>query len=153
MKCYKHSNDIVVQCHGCGKGLCESCSKRFSVILCEDCLLSNNEQSKRNILKQFSIMGIFYVLAFFEFLHQGFFQALFGAYFIACIPWGWSILNRITPNIFLFMSWMGWVLYFAIKAWISIMIGFAVAPFKIYRAIKDWKAIDELNTRIQRQAI
>lgn len=48
---------------------------------------------------------------------------------------GWKALNRITPNIFLWMPLMGWVIYFLIKFVLSIIIGMFVAPFQIAKMI------------------
>lgn len=30
---------------------------------------------------------------------------------LAGIPYGWSALNKITPAMFLWMSWVGWLIY------------------------------------------
>lgn len=50
---------------------------------------------------------------------------------------GWKTLNRITPDMFLWMSFTGWIIYFCVKGIISIIIGVFVAPFIIARAIAD----------------
>lgn len=42
---------------------------------------------------------------------------------------GWKSLNKIQPDIFLFMPIIGWVIYFFIKGALSIVIGTFVAPF------------------------
>ncbi len=54
-----------------------------------------------------------------------------------CAIFGWRALNRITPNIFLFMSWTGWLFYFAIKGVLAILIGLFIAPFQISKMIAD----------------
>ncbi len=48
---------------------------------------------------------------------------------------GWQSLNKITPNIFLFMPVIGWVIYFVVKFVLSIIIGMFVAPFQIAKKI------------------
>lgn len=60
-------------------------------------------------------------------------------YLFAGIPWGWSFLNRITPQIFLFMPIIGWVIYFVTKFVVSLMVGMFVTPFKIYGIINGLK--------------
>ena len=44
---------------------------------------------------------------------------------------GWKTLNMITPNIFLIMPIIGWVIFFLIKGALSLIIGMFVAPFVI----------------------
>ncbi len=50
---------------------------------------------------------------------------------------GWKALNKITPDIFLWMSIMGWVVYFLIKGLLSIFIGFFVAPYVIAKMVAE----------------
>ena len=54
---------------------------------------------------------------------------------LACAIFGWKALNKITPEMFLFMSLGGWAIYFLIKALLSIFIGAFVAPFQISKMI------------------
>ena len=48
---------------------------------------------------------------------------------------GWKALNRITPDMFLFMPIAGWILYFAIKFFLAAFIGIFIAPFVISKKI------------------
>lgn len=50
---------------------------------------------------------------------------------------GWRALNRITPDMFLFLSITGWIVYFCIKGALSIAIGVFVTPFLIARRISE----------------
>lgn len=50
---------------------------------------------------------------------------------LVCCFFGWRALNRITPDIFLFMSITGWIIYFVVKGMISVAIGAFIAPFYI----------------------
>lgn len=60
-----------------------------------------------------------------------------GITLFACAFFGWRALNRITPQIFLWMNLSGWVLYFLIKGLLSIFVGAFVAPFQIAKLISD----------------
>ncbi len=62
-------------------------------------------------------------------------KSLGTAFVIACIPYGWRVLNRITPNIFVWMPFVGWLIYFGCKACLSAMIGMFVMPFIWIRCI------------------
>lgn len=54
-----------------------------------------------------------------------------GVVAIALAVFGWRALDRITPDMFLFLSCTGWIVYFALKGILSIIIGVFVAPFVI----------------------
>ena len=54
---------------------------------------------------------------------------------LLCAFFGWKALDKITPNIFLFMSIGGWAVYFLTKALLSIFIGVFVAPFQVSKMI------------------
>ena len=41
---------------------------------------------------------------------------------------GWKTLSWVTPRMFLFMSLLGWVLYFLIKAILSLFVGLVLFP-------------------------
>ncbi len=71
-------------------------------------------------------------------------EALVVVLIAGCAYFGWKALNRITPQIFLWMNFMGWVIYFIVKFMLSAMIGVIVAPFKIGKMISDF-AIDTIN--------
>ncbi len=54
---------------------------------------------------------------------------------LICSVFGWITLNKIQPTMFLWMSWIGWLIYFVIKFVLSALIGLFVAPFTIARWI------------------
>ncbi len=66
-------------------------------------------------------------------------DAEYGALVLAaiCAIFGWRALNRITPNIFLVMSWAGWLFYFVFKGALAMVIGLFIAPFQISKMIAD----------------
>lgn len=63
---------------------------------------------------------------------------------VICAVFGWKALNRITPNVFLWMSFAGWALYYFIKGFLSIFIGVFVAPFQLAKMISE-KISESLN--------
>ena len=54
---------------------------------------------------------------------------------LPCAYFGWKVLNSIQPEMFLWMTWVGWLIYFCIKFTIAVIIGVFVAPFKLARWI------------------
>ena len=50
------------------------------------------------------------------------------AFFVACVPYGWRVLNMITPSFFVWMPWIGWLIYFIVKVAVAAFVGvFAMA--------------------------
>ncbi|PRR82089.1 hypothetical protein [Clostridium vincentii] len=140
MKCSNHyERDAVAQCHDCGKGLCPECTNKFSLPICDKCALNRINVSKQLLVKNSIIMVVLFAFGFYLADGQGFFGRFFMGYFFAGIAWGWSFLNKITPSIFLFMSWFGWAMYFFVKLFLSMLIGMFITPYKIYKVVKGLK--------------
>jgi hypothetical protein len=130
LKCYKHNDlDAVSTCLSCGKALCPSCSEKFSKPYCDGCILEYTANQKRLLIKNAIIMVVLFIFG----LSQG--GNIVFALGLAGVPWGWSALNRITPNI-----------YFIIKFALSMCIGIFVLPYQIFKiiiGIKDSKNLED----------
>ncbi len=48
---------------------------------------------------------------------------------------GWKALSKITPDIFLIMPLVGWLIFFAVKGVLSVVVGVFVTPFVIAKKI------------------
>ena len=59
-----------------------------------------------------------------------------GFYIGAALVAGWKALNRITPNVFLFLPIIGWVVYFVIKIFLSSVIGIFLLPIRLFLNIR-----------------
>jgi hypothetical protein len=140
MKCANHyDRDVVAQCIDCGKGLCPECADKFSMPICDSCELKRINADKSVLVKNSILMVVLAVIGFIFMAQDGnnsFLYCVMAAYLFAGIPWGWSFLNRITPNMFLFLSWFGWFVYFIFKLLLSMLIGMFVTPYKIYKIAK-----------------
>lgn len=136
MKCFEHyDRDAVATCVDCGKALCPECAGKFTIPLCNQCSSSRNNANTQLFIKNGVMMIALFLFGFFT-AEDGFLNQLMIGYFCAGIPWGWSFLNKITSNMFLFMSWFGWVIYFISKLVLSMLVGMFVTPFKIYGIVK-----------------
>lgn len=134
MKCYNHNHmDAVATC-SCGKTLCHNCADKYGSPVCDSCAHTYLEDIKKD-QKSYYIKCYIISAILFVWLGSANGSILAGLPF-ACAPWGWSVLNKITPNIFLSMSWIGWIAYFIIKLALSTIIGVFIAPFQIYKSIK-----------------
>ena len=148
MNCYYHTSaGTVAQCTDCGKGLCSECANKFNPVLCNECLLKRATYYRKELIKNTVLMIILFIVGF-SFASSdsdmNFGQQLLIGYVFAGIPFGWSTLNKITPHIFLFLSWIGWIIYLSAKFTLSMMIGMFVTPFKIFHMIKEYKRIKEV---------
>lgn len=55
--------------------------------------------------------------------------------YIVFAYFGWKMLNRIQPAMFIWMPLIGWAIYFAVKFILSALIGAFVAPVVIAKKI------------------
>lgn len=144
MKCAQHNDhDAVGQCQDCGRGLCPECLDKYGYPCCDNCAAEYIKEHRSHWIKQavMSIPG--FIFGFIILIGPGQANigiAILGGFLFAGIPWGWGALSRITPNIFLWMSLPGWVVYFMIKIWLSTIIGIFIMPYKIYRIVTELRA-------------
>ena len=154
MKCYLHTEEeIVAQCQACTRGLCSECSEQFQSPTCHNCEIEQNRQYRSILIRKLLISGGLFFLIFTSMLndHKNHQPALFCflvAYAAASVPWGWSVLNRITPNVFLILPFFGWLIYFGVKFYIAGMVGFFIAPFRIYKSIQEIREISKAQATI-----
>lgn len=144
MSCYYHSDRPgSVVCHKCGKQLCSECGGRFTPVTCVDCLKDYIKEQKFALLKSFGLaIVIFVVLAL---AGGGFWASLAGA----CVPYGWHFLNKITPSMFLWMSWFGWVVYFLLKFFLSVFVGLIALFVMTIRFVVKYVELKKLEKEIK----
>lgn len=62
---------------------------------------------------------------------------ILGITLLACGFFGWKALNKITPEVFLWMPLASWLVYFVVKGVLSVLIGGLVGPFWIGKTISN----------------
>lgn len=162
MKCYNHAErDAVAACAECGKGLCRECADRWAPPLCEVCA-GNRIQMQRAQAQRLTRVSVilFFIFALLGIvmgtvsciahgtplrIPLGILQSLVTAYIVAGIPCGWSVLTGITPNIFLVLPLVGWLIYFGVKFCLSVFVGLVALPYRLYQVHKENKRISELE--------
>lgn len=150
MKCYQHyERDVVSQCVDCGRGLCPECTEKWAFPICDDCNYKRASADKRQVVKNIALTIVLFVLGFSVSAQVPFIIKLLVGYIFAGIPWGWGVLNRITPNIFLFLPIVGWIFYFIIKLGIAATIGEFVLPYKIFMFVKNYKKVKNIQEQIK----
>lgn len=152
MNCHRHnSDDAIAQCNDCTRGLCSICSEHFSVMVCDNCALKSADARLIEIIKGFAFTIAIFVAVIVWFQSNAKqplpwnSPLLFMPYMLGCIPFGWAFLTRVIPNYALTMHAVAWVLVFILKLWLSAIIGGIIAPYVIYRATRDFKALRKLK--------
>lgn len=154
MKCHKHHDrDAVSQCVDCGKALCPDCTNRWSIPICDNCTYTRAGNDKNEVIKKILFMIPLFVLGFWYTSDQASFdERLVLGYMLAGLPWGWSFLNRITPNIFLFLPIFGWIIYFALKIIFSLLIGGFILPYKLFMSFRNYQNAQQIQGIIKNNA-
>ena len=151
MNCYYHTNEVATaSCQNCGKGLCKHCASFFNPPLCPDCATEKIDDLKGNAIKRLVIMIVAAILGviFCSILGGGHgivADTVIGiplGLIVCGIPSGWRFLNKITPNIFLFLPIVGWIIYFVVKTVLSVFCGVFTLLFTV---IKSFVQIGKAN--------
>lgn len=141
MNCYYHADrQAVAQCIDCGKGLCSECASHYDKPICMDCVMNRNQELKSSAFKSLAslIIGIVLGIVFYIINKSGsdgpteftLFTAIIFGIEIAGIPVGWKALNKITPNMFIWLPLAGWVIYYVVKFVLALLIGIIAVPVK-----------------------
>lgn len=156
MKCAYHNDvDAVATCNICGKALCTTCASQIKPPQCIGCYKDNLAERMNEIkgsLMNDILLGIGSAILFpVIFYYTGglsgnIFSIIFSA---ALVPFGWRFLNKITPNIFLFLPLIGWLIYFGVKFVLSVCVGFIAAPVTIAKRVHDMKKIQQLIDNVK----
>lgn len=149
MKCISHvSRDAECYCNICGQPICGECRDKLAgCIYCA-------EKAVRDFKKEWIISIVLFVCSFLFMLVSaikvmpleeiifGILISLVSSLAIASVPFGWNGLNKLTPNIFLFLPLAGWALYFFIKFTLSFFLGWIFVIINIFSTYKIIKKLD-----------
>ena len=142
MSCYYHPNrEAVVHCNECGKPLCSECAGAFHPPACYDCVSVHISNVKGEMFKSIAVSVVLMIIGIAVIKNPA-------GILLAGIPYGWSILNRMTPTMFLWMSWIGWLVYFGIKLLLAYFIGIIALPIKLFGWISELVRVKKLQSTI-----
>lgn len=152
MECINHPGTPAAGiCQMCGKALCGLCMSRFNPPVCEPCLIAHNKAVARRLYLDLAVTGIIFVgiASFVVFNVQtnregGIIIGLMlaGAY------WGWQFINSLPLPVFL-TTGVGLIVYLLLKLCLSVLAGFIIAPWQIFKRIKEILAISKLENEIK----
>lgn len=153
MKCITHVNrEAECYCPVCKQPICWECRDYLGG--CINCAEKTCKDTKMEILKTCMLSIVIPIVLVILFRTEGMLDkgdAILPKMIIiiilsAFVPFGWSALNRITPNIFLILPIVGWVIFFITKFFLSMAIGWIIA---IPKCISIYKSI-KVNEKIER---
>ena len=162
MKCITHRNrEIVRYCKTCGAPICDECNAQFDG-MCADCAQKEVNRAKREVIERIGfgvvggIVGLMIVIGAIVSgetpkgsLPNQILQYLLLIIVCAGAPYGWNALGMITSKFFLFLPIIGWLIYFAVKIYLSFLIGWACAIPSIISAICLYKSNKAYENRIR----
>lgn len=134
-------NYSVNRCTRCGRQLTMEEDSAFNPPTCMNCAREHVATVKSEMIKNIAISVVLMIVGFVVIRNPL-------GILLAGIPYGWSALNRITPAMFLWMSWVGWLIYFAIKLVVSYFIGLVALPIKLFQWISEIVKVKNLEKSI-----
>lgn len=159
MNCITHQGREAARfCSKCGNPICGDCANEFGGY-CIHCAKIACKETKKKAITTFGLSAIFAILFFtviiIEIIYssksnvmENILMLVLSIVFGAGIPFGWSALNRLTSNLFLFLPLVGWLIYFVIKFILAYFIGWAVAIPKFIALVRELRVTQEMEKRI-----
>jgi hypothetical protein len=158
MNCYNHiTQSAVAQCSDCGKGLCPECASCYSIPICNMCNKKRISGERSRIITEMLLtfgLGLLLTVLFLYFEHGQHpnnpirlyvvLGVMFFYIFSGIIP-GWKTLIRITPNVFLFLPLIGWLMFFIVKFILAIAVGLIMLPIRTVRNIYRLGALRKIS--------
>ena len=145
MNCYNHNEEVsIAQCQDCRKGLCVSCSKKFSFPICTVCNSIRIQNEKSQIIKDLLFAYCFGLLIMFMMskfsMHFNPQKVGYMICFLMFLGYsgivpGWKMLDKGFPKIHFNLS-IFYFGYLLIKLYTAIFIGFFALPFMTFKHIR-----------------
>lgn len=158
MNCYYHSDQIAVaQCTDCGKGLCKDCASIYEIPICDSCNKKRISNEEKHLINELLFIGIggAVLTCLMSILMNNSHHPVNGDtsithylilfYMFSGAIAGWQTLTKITSSMFISMSFVGWGIYFFVKAILAIFVGLIMLPVKIIRNIYQLRQLKNIN--------
>lgn len=165
MACFEHPNqEAVSTCESCTRLLCRSCTRRFSIVRCEPCLRTHNKDVLRGHVATLATVAALYALNATVLFKEGgpahgastlqdIVAGALAACGLPCMYFGWRFLGRHTPRTFLVLPLAGWFAFFAVRLILSAVVGILVAPFEVFRCVREVIRIRRTTAWLARAAV
>jgi hypothetical protein len=123
----------------CGVHLCYECAHLITPPTCAACAKNYAAEIRNEFIKTL-VFGAVLLVVGIMLRNSDILELKSFGIFIVGVPFGWRALNRITSNMFLWMPIAGWLIYFAIKFILSLLIGMIALPVYIVQQILKLKS-------------
>lgn len=157
MNCFHHPDSpAVAMCPGCDRGVCHPCATRFAPALCESCVVSNNRRVAGRCIVRLAITFLLVAaplaLAVFQ-DDLGLLPALGVAGVLVAVYWGWTFLSERSPrDSVVVMAPVVLLVFIAVRFIAACAIGLFVAPWGIFKSIRELVTIKRTGHDIRVQA-
>jgi len=139
MNCFYHPDvTSVASCVDCGKGLCQECTARYQVPICNECNEKRLKYEKQAIFRQYIPSALLFITGLIfglKVINYSVYMSIIFGYMLAGTLWGWKVISFIQPKMFLFLPIVGWILYWFFKFILSMVVGIVAMPIGIIRII------------------
>lgn len=135
----------------CGKALCAPCMNRFNPPVCEPCLLAYNASVSRRLYIDLGVTAAIFMVTALLIAYNVQTNRVGGiviGLMLAGAHWGWQFLSRVPMPVIL-TTGVGLMIYLLLKFSLSVLVGFVVAPWQIFRRIKEIRGISGLKKDIE----
>ena len=134
-------NYSLNRCTRCGRQLTVEEDQAFNPPTCMNCAREHVSTVKSEMIKNIVISVVLMIVGIVVIRNPL-------GILLAGSPFGWLALNRITSAMFFWMSWVGWLIYFAIKLVVSYFIGLVALPIKLFQWISEIVKVKNLEKSI-----
>lgn len=131
----------VNRCSKCGRQLTMEEDAAFHPPTCMSCAREHVSTIKTEMIKNIAISVVLMIVGIIVIKNPA-------GVLLAGIPYGWSFLNKITPAMFVWMSWIGWAVYFSVKLIIAYFVGLIALPIKLFQWISEIVKVKQLEKNI-----
>lgn len=131
----------VNRCYRCGRLLTVQEDAAFNPPTCMNCAREHVNAVKSEMIKNIAISVVLMIVGIVVIKNPA-------GVLLAGIPYGWSFLNKITPAMFVWMSWIGWAVYFLVKLIIAYFVGLIALPIKLFQWISEIVKVKQLEKNI-----
>lgn len=131
----------VNRCSKCGRQLTMEEDAAFHPPTCMSCAREHVSTIKTEMIKNIAISVVLMIVGIVVIKNPA-------GILLAGIPYGWCFLNKITPAMFVWMSWIGWAVYFLVKLIIAYFVGLIALPIKLFQWISEIVKVKQLEKNI-----
>ncbi len=152
MECINHPGTPAAgTCQMCGKALCGPCMNRFDPPVCEPCLTSHNASVARRLYLDLAITAVIFVgvaayVAFHVQTNRG--GGVIVGLMLAGAHWGGQFIRSLALPVVL-TTGTGLIFFMLLKFFLSVLAGFIIAPWQIFKRVKEIRAISKLKQEIK----